>query len=107
NILVILKCSSRIWVNLNIKSVSIIQSCDNLNGNVCYRLMMLVLNFNCVDNKTFSSNSNIICFLQKVFTAGLASLLQVRVTELPSTISEGLTDTEGRFGGSGEENMKI
>ena len=36
--------------------------------------------------------------------AGLASLLQVRVTELSSTISaEGLTDTEGSFGGSGRD----
>src|SRR4029434_5409568 len=31
-------------------------------------------------------------------TGGLASLLQVRVTELPSTISPGLIDTETLFG---------
>lgn len=40
--------------------------------------------------------------------AGLASLLQVRVTELPSAISaEGLTDTEGSLGASGGENINI
>ena len=38
---------------------------------------------------------------QVYLAAGLASLLQVRVTELPSIIlAEVLTDTEGSFGAS-------
>ena len=44
---------------------------------------------------------------QVYLAAGLASLLQVRVTELPSTISaEGLTDTEGSLGPSGGEHVQ-
>ena len=45
---------------------------------------------------------------QVYLAAGLASLLQVRVTELPSLISpEGLRDTEGTFGASVRENMNM
>jgi len=45
---------------------------------------------------------------QVYLSAGLASLLQVRVTELPSSISaEGLTDTEGGFGASGRDVFKV
>ena len=44
---------------------------------------------------------------QVYLAAGLASLLQVRVTELPSTISpEGLTDTEEVFGRSAGQDVK-
>ena len=46
-------------------------------------------------------------FLYQVYlAAGLASVLQVRVTELPSTVSEGLTDTLRSFGASGGETHK-
>ena len=41
-----------------------------------------------------------------LFTGGLASLLQVRVTVLPSITSPGGSiDTEGIFGGSGGINI--
>ena len=59
--------------------------------------MILVIVLFCPDSLTESS-----CFLNQVYSAaGLASLLQLRVTELPSSISpEGLTVTEGVFGAS-------
>ena len=46
-------------------------------------------------------------FLYQVYlAAGLASVLQVRFTDLPSTVSaEGNTDTEGGFGASGGKHV--
>ena len=69
----------------------------------CLLMLLRVMLF--FDPTTFWSPSS----LDQVYVAGgLASLLQVRVTELPSgTRPEGLTDTEGCPGASGEKHESI